>query len=199
MTEIISHKISGSDVVSHFLSTMDTAGDRVKEHFGALADAGDFYSLAPRDVAKDRLKQFRAGGVFPAGPSYSVGKHLVREVPNHSEELALVVEHHAATLQNPIVLLHEPYLTPMDKSEIAHELIRIDGAFYKIVRLRQAPAANLAQDIGRFTVSWHALIILADDANDTFELARIVQSAKLIAVGAYDGESYVYWIRRIGQ
>lgn len=199
MIEIISHKISGSDVISYFLSTMETGGDQVAERFRALAGIGDFYSLAPPGVAEERLTQFRTGGLFPAEPSYTIGSHQVREVPNHSAELARVVEQRVATLQNPVVLLHEPYLTPSnEKSRIARELIGIAGAFYKVIRLRPSASVNLAQEIGRFTVSWHALIILADDASVPLELSQAMRSADLVAVGAYDGESYVYWIRRNG-
>ena len=96
-----------------------------------------------------------------------------------------------------MVLLHEPYLTLNDPSEIARELTKIDSALYKQLLPADVQDADLVREIGRFTVSWHALVILLEH-QEPLEIKHIIQSAKVMAVGAYKGESYVYWVRRNG-
>ena len=93
-----------------------------------------------------------------------------------------------------MVLLHEPYLTLNDPSEITRELTKIDSALYKLLLPTDVQNADLVREIGRFTVSWHALVILLKH-QEPHEITHIIQSAKLMAVGAYKGESYVYWVR----
>jgi UDP-N-acetyl-D-mannosaminuronic acid transferase (WecB/TagA/CpsF family) len=53
---------------------------------------------------------------------------------------------------------------------------------------------DLASEISRFTVSWHALAVLTAARRDS-ELPQIFAKAQLIIAGAYDGESFVYWAR----
>jgi len=196
MTKVVSHQIHGGEVIAHFLSTLETGGEGAQEHFIGVADQGDFFALGPEDATQDRLKQFHTGGLFPHGTAYERGKYRIVEVPYHADMLVPIVRKHARNLRHPMVLLHEPYLTEKDKTPTLLELTKIDNALYKVLPASQARSRDLVTEIHRFTVSWHALVLLIEHDEEPLRIRRIVDSAKLVAVGAYKGESYVYWLRR---
>jgi hypothetical protein len=195
MTDVISHRLDRNDAINHFLATLETGGSGAQERFLSMCDDGDFFALAPKGQTEERLRQFRNGGLFAPGKLRKKGKHIVTEVPNHADALASVIGTHLAKLARAAVLLHEPYLTECDKSKTLLELTTIGSARYKVLAPNQTTTADLAKEIGRFTVSWHALIILTENPDD-FRLGPIAQGTVLLAVGAYDGESYAYWLRR---
>ncbi len=195
MTSVISHRLNRNDAISHFRLTLETAGTGAQEQFLRVSDSGDFFALAPKGQTEDRLRQFQAGGLFPLGKLYKQGEYTIREVTYHADALAPLVKRHAKKLRRPIVLLHEPYLTERDNTEIVRELTKIDSALYKVVLPDEVATADLARDIGRFTVSWHTLVILTE-REESLQIEGIMRDAMLVAVGAYKGESYIYWLRR---
>jgi hypothetical protein len=195
MTKVVPHRLHGREVIAHFLSTVETGGEGAREHFIKVMDQGDFFALAPEGATEDRLNQFRTGGLFPHGTAYERGKYRIVEVPYHADMLVPIVQEHARNLQHPMVLLHEPYLTEEDKTPNLLELKKIDDALYKVLPADQARSVDLVTEIHCFTVSWHALVILTEQ-EEPLRIRRIVDNAKLVAVGAYKGESYVYWLRR---
>jgi hypothetical protein len=191
----ISHLLSGTDALPHFLWTIETASRELAEEFSALANSGDFWSIAPAGTRPERLIEFRRGGLFPSGATYISGGRQITEVSIHGAELAAVITHQAAKLPKPVLLLHEPYLKKDNASEIARELTSIGTTLYKIVDIKKSTAASLTHDLAQFTVSWHALFILVNQEQISPDL-RIIQTAELIAVGAYDVESYLYWVKQ---
>jgi hypothetical protein len=195
MIKVVSHQIDRGDAIAHFMSALETGGEGAREQFITVAEQGDFFALGPEDATQDRLKRFRTGGLFPHGTAYERGKYRVVEVPYHADRLASVIWEHARHLHHPMVLLHEPYLTENDKTPKLLELTKIDDALYKVLPGSDPRSIDLVTEIHRFTVSWHALVILTEH-EEPLGIRRIVDSAKLVAVGAYKGESYVYWLRR---
>lgn len=195
MTKVVSHQLHGREVIAHFLSTLETGGGGAQEHFAKVTDRGQFFALAPEDATEDRLKQFGTGGLFPPGTAYHQGKYRLVQVSKHGDMLVPIIWEHAGKLAHPMVLLHEPYLTEKDKTPKLLELTKIDGGLYKVLPTDQARNVDLVTEIHRFTVSWHALVILTEH-EEPLGIQRILDTAKLVAVGAYKGESYVYWLRR---
>ncbi len=191
----ISHSLSSTDALPHFLRTIEYASRELAEDFNALANSGDFWSIAPAGTQPERLIEFRRGGLFPSGTTYVSGGRQITEVSIHSAELTAVIAHQAAGLPEPVLLLHEPYLKQDSASEIARKLTLIGTTLYKIVDVKKSTAASLTHDLAQFTVSWHALFILVNQEQISPDL-RIMQTAELIAVGAYDVESYLYWVKQ---
>jgi hypothetical protein len=196
VTDVVCRSLPEAETLPHFVGTMEGYGQSLVKQFRSVAPAGDFWAIAPPQAPLERLLQFRTGGLFPPGPSHRQGGYVLTQVPTHDAELALVMERYAAEIRYPRLLLHEPYLKKDEpKSEIAKSLREIDGTLFKVVDPGTMTSNELAEDIARFHVPWHALSILVDRQRLSSSL-KTVAASKLIAVGAYDQESYLYWVRR---
>lgn len=193
--KIVSHQLASADVAGYFLATLELGGDLATDHFRTVMDSGDFFALAPEGESIGRLRQFSTGGLLEFGERRESGSFVLRNVPNLADAMAATILDYAEKIDNPIVLLHEPYLQINDASEITRELSVIGSALYKAIALDTSPDIDLAQQIRRFSVSWHALFILSASQN-RIDLKEIIENAVLIGVGAYDGESYIYWSKR---
>jgi hypothetical protein len=195
MKRAVSHPIPfGAQVISHFTSTLETANRSLADHFVGCAKFGTFWSIAPVDTPQDRLTQFRRGNLLPAGNRYSLPGFLITEVENCAFEFASLIKRKSVQIKMPRLFLHEPYLTTSDNSTIAKELTELNFGLFKIAKIKSVPIKSIKENIAKFTVSWHALFMVASRM-DYQSAQQLISSSEIIGVGAYDGESYLYWLR----
>ena len=120
------------------------------------------------------------------------GGYLLERVGNTAASLAKVIYDEFRDSQFSI-FIREPYLRPGDKSKILNELSFVGDSLYKIICSDLTDEASLAAAIRKFTVSWSFLLIVAAHSDPCKNTSELVSGAILIAVNAYDGESYLFW------
>jgi hypothetical protein len=194
MTNVASYRLDGLDVITHFVSIFEVAGKQPPIHLLDTLTKGKFFALAPEGIDPVKLKQFNLGGVVPAGRITQHGSHFTHEVNSLASSLAKIICSKFSDRKYSIVI-REPYLKVGDKSEILNELSLIDDGLFAEFDGDLIDEPSLTGAIRRYTVPWSFLLIVADEARVKDGFDELVSRSNLIAVNAYDGESYLYWRR----
>lgn len=195
MNAIKLYKLEREDVLSHFLSVIDADGLRLSSKVLGYLDHGDFYVLAPIGLAYKRLKDFAEGQILAQGPLSEIGGRRVMKVDSLADSASELTHQLLRDAFQATAFIREPYLRQEDNSDIVDSLVPIDSALYEIVPLSKIDAPALTKLINRFQVSWSFLMIIADVDLEERDIAEVLNRAAAIAVNAYDGESFVWWIR----
>jgi hypothetical protein len=187
-----------------FSSAQDYVAACLKGVDGELASTflqragGKFYSIAPVNAAGSDYTDFKHGGFVKAGEHQEVDNFIVQKLSQApAEYLAAIVKRYVAEKNNSVAIVHEPYLRPGDETPLANSLQSIGSNYFKLFNVRGMSSESLTTEILNHTVSWSFLLLLLKDIPDfspgEAQYKRVASDAWFIAVGAYDGESYVYW------
>jgi hypothetical protein len=190
-----SYPLTEAEAVKYFDKVLAYADAKFAEKFNKLAAKGDFFSLAPTRLDKATVVQFDSP-VMPKAPQVPSGdgKYLVSEIKNLNADLAQLVLRRAQNLQHPTIYLHEPYLTKDEPNdELSKNLTAVENRLFFVQPLKSVSAEELQDKIHNYSVTWHSLLILVDQKNIEKSLNSLLSDAALIAVGAYKGESHLYW------
>jgi hypothetical protein len=157
-------------------------------------ERGHFSVLAPAETTHDALYDLASGGVIAAAETKIVNGLVLQRLRSTAADLAAVVAADAKVAGNLFTaLLHEPYLRKGNDSELLRGVIDIEGALFKPFSLALFSSEMLAAEIDRYTVSWSFLLLLTTLPPQSATLSKLLDAARLISVGAYDGESYAIW------
>jgi hypothetical protein len=192
MTQIAIHPIAGEDIVQHFVGKFEADGQRAPCQLIDVLGQGSFFVLAPVGTDESRLRRLNTGRLLPVVEVIRRGGYILERVASTAGFLAQIIydEFHNGKFS---VFIREPYLKPGDRSEILNELSFVGDSKYKIIDVRLTDEVSLTEAIKLFTVSWSFLLIVAAHSGRCKNASELVSEAILIAVNAYDGESYLYW------
>jgi len=129
-------------------------------------------------------------GIMAAGE-----QKFAKKVQDLAEELAELVCRSSINMPLAMAFIREPYLKYGDKSDILAGLTSIGSALFKVLSLRDCDVSKLTDEIRRFQVSWSFLLIVAEVGFDETDMEVILANASTMIVNAYDGESYLCWMR----
>lgn len=194
MVKIVSYELGGPEVFQHFVNAFEMKGRPAPNHLFDILTKGKFFALAPEGIGSGRIKQFNLGGVAPSGEVTLHGNYILTRVGNLASSLARIICRKILG-QKFLVAIREPYLKPGDKTEILNELSFIGDELFTMLDGDILDEASLSEAIRRYTVSWSFLLMVADQLDEPRDLDELVSRSNLIAVNAYDGESYLYWLR----
>jgi hypothetical protein len=197
--DILSIELPEPEALSYFLTEIDWEGKALPPRVlgnGMLED-GCLYAIAPKGTSGERLLRFRTGGLIPPTQEkiHVSGMRLV-PIPSLSKELVSIIRNFSASDAGLNVFIREPLLTLRDKSPLVAGLRENEGVLFNAFALQTYDDANLEAEIRRRNVIWSFLLLLSGASCDTSSIKAIISSASFIAVNAYDGESYLYWVRK---
>jgi hypothetical protein len=205
MTEPSSYQLSFEEAISHFFCVVDADGKGLSSIISKYVRRGSFFAIAPIGTSYRRLLEFRQGGLVtssdredsgpPIRASQRDGEAFAVPIPDLAEAMATVICSRRRNIAIATVFIREPYLTSLHKSDITSELIKIGTGLYKAIPAKVCNTSNLTQDIRRFQVPWSFLLILSNVDKQERNIEDIIANADTMAVNAYDGESYLYWLR----
>ncbi len=125
-----------------------------------------------------------------------VGGYVLEKIRNLAECLAQVVcrEFGDRALS---VYIREPYLTGADKDAKIDQLTFVGGELFKVVNTEVTSEIELTTLIRQFTLTWSFLLVISSmKSNEATDIGDVISKALFIAVGCYDGESYLCWRRQ---
>ena len=152
------------------------------------------YALVPSEVDGDSLLNFERGGVLAAMPAIPDGNVLVQRVPTTIPTAAAIVSDAMAVLDQAVFLVHEPMLSGDELARKSIPYILVSGQPYRFSTIDSDEKA-LAESIRFGHLSWHFLGFVVERRREFNSVDELVESAKLMLVGAYDGESFLYSLR----
>lgn len=191
--KIASHQLKPDDALDHFLAMIGADGKKMSDDYASMLSRGYFFVLAPENTPLTRLQQLKLGGIVPSRERAQDGNFTIERVNNCAHALAEVI-HRNFQNRKPLIAIREPYLTLEDKTDLVKDLTDVDGSLFKVIRENiELPA--LSRDIARFATPWSFLLFVVETREKDMSIAALVRNAELIAVNAYDGESYLYWVK----
>ena len=172
---------------------------------------GHFFTLLPEEADLSKIHQFFFGGIIPpkdVGYKSVILKNSTRrftplqvlvlrnELVQFIDDFLNLNKESACIFENVIKLISDPQ----------NEFYRNYGMFfdkniyYKILS-SQRDKDIILQGIKENEEAWHFLCVLIDLQQDDFinkkltlrKIRKISIKTKIIIVGAYDGEGYVFW------
>ncbi len=190
---VISQMVDRNDAIHHLGAVVDVDGRGLFAAISPYLAGGRFFALVPEGTTCSRMKQLNVGGLvsLPTQKEKSQGLALV---PNLSWYFAKTINRIGNLLPRMTAFIREPYLENGDKSELVTNLVSINETLYKVVDLKQTAINQLESDIRRYQVSWSFFMLVSEVAQDEKDIKAILSRAVCVAVNAYDGESYLYWL-----
>jgi hypothetical protein len=191
MNDITSKNLPQEPAIQYLLQVLKNGGVTDTNAVDTQLGQGVCHAIAPNSVDGQRLVEFELGGILPTEPKVPSGEYLIQAVPNTASIAASIVSKELLDMNDPVLWIHEPLL--IEKEVIAKHLPyqRISKELYLLFdKGAETPTKELIQ---RSLLSWHFLAIVTDRLKQVESVEYLIQCAKLILVGAYDGESFLYW------
>jgi hypothetical protein len=177
--------------LAHVVSIVEMNGDKVENSIKQKLLRGKFFSLAPEKTDQARLLAFNSGGVTAQQPLQRVGQYEVAEVKNLAGSLADIVARALVSTPGSSLFFREPYL---NKDQVPSDFLKIGSGLFKKIESSGWEVFNLAKEVAYFTVSWNFLSIISAVTSLHPCFDELMEQVNFIAVNAYDGESYMFWV-----
>jgi hypothetical protein len=189
--DITSRNLPAKPAIQYFLQTLKCGGVADTDLADRLLSQGACYAIAPNNIDDQRLVGFELGGILPAEPKVFHGSYLIQPTPNTARIAASIASKELSSMSTPMLWIHEPLLT--EKEVVAKNLPyqRIGKELYLLFDKRAE--TQTMELIQQSLLSWHFLAVVTDGSVQIKSVEQLVLYARLILVGAYDGESFLYW------
>lgn len=171
-------------------------------------EKGQFFTLLPDNADFSALYEFPGGWILPQNPTYDQCNEFGRKtgsytwIPTLNKEIGAFI--FDTMEKNNYVSVFEDVITRPGKSHL--ESIDKYGAlylseYYCYLTPKNASPEIIVSVIRESGIIWHTLFILTEINNPeninkeiTLEnIKEFSENTKLLVLGAYDGEGYVFW------
>lgn len=190
------HRLHGAETVDYFLQVLRAGG--AVDIDPALFAGGGFGAVAPTNLSAHRVKQFSTGGLLDAGARERVGRARVQAVPTSVASASALVANRMPQFNDPIVWVHEPLLQQSEISAAPTRCQSIGGHLYLVYEDNLCSSERIAEIIAYSMLSWHFLAFVTDGIHAVRSASDLAAHAQMMLVGAYDGESVLFWERSGG-
>jgi hypothetical protein len=186
MEKIISKLLPG-DKADGYIKDVLTIGGATSFPVGSEP----VFAIAPERTDTAQLLNFSQGGILTATQRISDGRTSVQLVATTVPTAASIVHQEMLHFKQPALWIHEPLLTDEEISLKKLPHLIIEGKIYFVFE-GNLEEVRIAELIRYSLLSWHFLAFVTDGRGQVRCVDDLVISAKLILVGAYDGESFLY-------
>ena len=194
MTNIIASKILPFKLgIQYFLQVLKTGGVLDSNLVDRHLSQGTFYAIAPDGTDDQRLAKFEVGGILLPEPKIHSGAYVVQAVPTTLPIATSITSKEMAGSDDPVLWIHEPLLTEDEVVAKRLPYQKVGKDLYLVFDRGAGVEVRIKELIQRSLLSWHFLAFLTNGLHQVQSVENLVQCAKLIVVGAYDGESFLYW------
>lgn len=169
---------------------------------------GNFFTLLPNDAILEKCYVFTSGGILPQPPMEwycSEGKMASYSViPTIQEEMVSYILKKAT--EDNLLCVFEDVLSTKKNIYLdffkTHSILRFfKDEVYFVLNRNKLDELIISKCLEKSNAIWHSLCVLSkielkkeqDDVFGLKEIDTICVNAKLIIIGAYDGEGYVVW------
>lgn len=151
---------------------------------------GTFYAIVPERVEVKRAEQFSVGGLLPSRPAVSMGRYQVQPVSTAVAAAASIARGVISKTEDPALWIHEAQL---NESEVRARNVPFRTLGSQLYLVENPLHADVEEMFRYSNLSWHFLAFVTNSSTGITSIDQLMQRASLILVGAYDGESFLYW------
>ncbi len=210
MKNLEKHDLSFDRTFNYFKDQL-TYGNTLSTELLRLIDfsKGNFFTLLPNDANLKGCYEFKSGGILPQPPTqwhYIDGRKASYSfIPTVQEEVSHYILEQANELELTCIFedvsssKRSLYLEYFYKRSIIHFY---QDETYFILNKIKLELNSISKCLETANSIWHSLCILSNTDCSMFkedlsieEIDNLCTNSKLIIVGAYDGEGYVFWER----
>lgn len=191
-----SHKLTFPEASAHLLEAASWISTDLASLLQARLTQGNIFAIAPSSASPDRLRALEAGGLTPSGKEFQQNENRVVEKLTFNNEFANILKKTlesnagAAVLGFDVTHLPDPVETdPLDLST---------PPFGVLSAANPAPEA-IVEFINNFATAWTTVIMVVDHPTVARTPKELAETLLLFGVAAYDGESFIYWMRMKGE
>jgi hypothetical protein len=215
MRELKKHELDFDKTIDYFKQNL-TSGNTLSEELINLNDfnLGSFFTLLPEEANIERVYKFDLAGILPQNPRmeylvsekksfFSITPTIQDEVGNFILKISSENKRLSCVFEEMLKSPTSPWLDFFKKNNL---LLTHQNEVYYILRRQSFKLDFIIKCLEAIGFAiWHSLFVLTeenlsdvvDDHLSLEKLKAICLSAKLIAIGAYDGEGYVFWERNM--
>ncbi|MGU3404108.1 hypothetical protein [Methylobacterium brachiatum] len=154
---------------------------------------GHFYAIGPSDAPESSLKDPEYGSLAKPGPYIGHEGRYFERVADRSCYLARVLLR--SGLETSAVWFRDA-IASSAKSEAQMEgCTKLGNYYYAMFSMRHLGQVQATRLIRKYETSWSFIMLLVQNDNLYSSMDDLLGDATLLAVRAFDGESYVIWSR----
>ena len=208
MRELIKYKLDFSKTLNFFKDRMNGGNCLNSLLFeNTNLNKGSFYTLLPKEANITCIYEFSCGGILPSNPVEDIYVKGLNETFKGEKINSIAVE--IAFYIDQIISLNSNLSCIFDdvsstyNSDYQDPLFLLHGVHYKkeiyyIITEKKSSSELIYECLKSSNAFWHSLGLIFEgslnDINLTLDKMKyICLKTKLIFVGAYDGEGYVFW------
>lgn len=209
MKQLHKHELDFDPAREYVQNSLDKANTLSSELLNLLNfKNGIFFTLLPNDANIERLYEFKAGGILPQNPiqEYVVAgeKATYSIIPTIGDEVSELILKEIKSKEKLCCVFDDVLRSPADKHHMdlfhAHGL-SYDNEVYYLLDKGNISSELIMQCLRASNAFWHSLCVLTEatisgirDKRLSLEKVKeICLGTKLMMVGAYDAEGYVFW------
>ncbi len=168
---------------------------------------GSFFTLLPKEAKISRIYQFSYGGIIPpkdVGYKPQYVKNLQKKftplyVQTLREELVHFINSFLSKNKNFVCIFEDVIKTSSDKDLLDEYKIFYENEVYYLIDYFHKTNELISKILHECEEVWHFVSIVTEaksivDKKLTVNIIKqMIQNIKLIIIGAYDGEGYLFW------
>lgn len=192
MNKIVSKSLPVNVALEFIQNVFRDAGSSGKNSDEYKLVPENIFALAPDGIDSGQLLDFIHGGILKSMPKISDGRTLIQHIPSTIDIAAEIVCKQLTLSRQPTLWLHEVLLTEdeLGVRDLPH--VSVDKAIY-LVFSGSFDVSRVAELIRYSQQSWHFLAIVVDGTDTPNSVSELIRAAKFFLIGAYDGESFLYF------
>jgi hypothetical protein len=164
---------------------------KFETEFTKLLAQGRSFAVAPAGTDANRLMDFEHGGLTPKGEvTYQRDLRLTRVV-NLDDDFAGELQTYLKCWPGSAAVgfdCSSDTKVTTDSIDLMHEP-------FGILAASDPSVSELEAFVRGFSTAWKTIAMVVQKPSEVTSITELAARIRLFAVSAYDGESYVYWIR----
>jgi hypothetical protein len=195
---IAAKPIPSAPALAYFFRTLQIGGGQPSRLNSILLGDGEFYAITPANVDENKLCKFEVGGLLAAPPKQRVGDQTIQSVPNTISAASLIIAHDLIGLADSTIWVHEALMTEREIAANKNLIYRKIGEHLYIIYQGELTSPTRIEKLLSYSLlSWHFLAFVTAGFDSAKTVDELVEHSSRILVGAYDGESFLYWKKAV--
>lgn len=209
MKELKRHNLIFDSSWEYFRSTLDNANSLSSELLNVVDfRKGRFFTLLPDDAKTEKIYEFGQGEILVQNPTqeyFKAGeKASFTIIPTVNDQISEFILKNLTSQTQLSCVFDDVLSSATDKyhMDLFHAYgLHCDEEVYYLLNQKKISFDLIIECLQQSKAFWHSLCVLTEAKfNDIIEqkletdkIREICVNAKMVIVGAYDGEGYVFW------
>jgi ribosomal-protein-alanine N-acetyltransferase len=187
--EITNHELQDNTAFDYISEAASIIYSDFGTEFTKCLHLGKFFAIAPANVEHERLLKFEQDGLTEPGQTVIKGDFRLTQVirldEDFAQKMSLAIQRWPGSLAVGFDSLSGVEINTFNLSQPPFGIL-----------VNKHPTTNeLVDFVNSFSTAWRTVAMVVDHPTNVRSPIQLTECMRLFAVSAYDGESFIYWIR----